>query len=92
MQCISLAPDSAPTTKGEGPSQDHGASNYVTGREKMCGFLAVRYLEVIILRGLIGFEQSVRYSELRGCPLLGGSYCTRSIWQIQSASQWLSLI
>ena len=27
----------------------------------------------IILRGLIGSEQSVRYSELGDCPLLGGS-------------------
>ena len=46
---ISLAPDprdsawsAAPPTKGPG----HGASNDVTGREKGCGFLAVRYLEV----------------------------------------------
>ena len=58
-----------------GHGASNGASNYVTGREKGCGFMSVRYLEVtkIILRGLIGSEQSVRYSELGGCPLLGGS-------------------
>ena len=50
------------------------ASNYVTGHKKGCGFRAVFYLEVkIVLRGSIGSEQSVHYSELGGCPLLGGS-------------------
>ena len=43
----------------------------VTGHEKGYGFLSICYLK-IILRGLIGSEQSIRYSELGGCPLLGG--------------------
>ena len=33
----------------------------------------------IILRSSIGSEQSARYSELGGCPLLGGSWCTKSM-------------
>ena len=50
------------------------ASNYVTSREKGCGFMTVRYFRSkIIQRGSIGSEKSVRYSELRDCPLLGGS-------------------
>ena len=83
MQCISLTPD--PTFKrvpllrrGKAwPGYDHNImAPAITSlaAKKGCGFLAVRYLEVkIMLRGSIGSEQSVRYSELRGCPLLGGS-------------------
>ena len=51
---ISLAPDlrdsawsAAPPIKGY---PGHGTSNYFTGREKGCGFLAICYLEVQLYR------------------------------------------
>ena len=41
---------------------------------KGCGFWSVCYVEVkIILRCPFGSERDVRYRELGGCPLLGGS-------------------
>ena len=79
--------DSAPPMKGEGHGQaiacDHGASNYVTGRKRVWLPGRLLFRSKIILRGSIGSEQSVHYSELRGVR----SSEVRNVlnlWQIQS--------